>query len=288
MTLTYQESLQSAQVFDLPDLGKLNPLSQTILLEHGRPTEHVILFLHGYTNSPYQFVQLGNEFFQRGYNVFIPRAPFHGFQNRLSPDHRKLTSAILLDYLRQSLSIAHGLGEKVTVAGLSMGGVLSLWAGQFLPGIYQAIGISPALAFYVIPLPLTPFVAALLPYITNRMNWWDPIHKDAPRPPLHAYPQYSYRALMHILRIGLRVRSASRTLVPLAEDLLLIFNPTDESVNPTYARYMISRWQALGAKNVRTYEFDPNLNLRHDLIDPTQPHQQIATVYPILLDLIIR
>jgi hypothetical protein len=46
----------------------------------------------------------------------------------------------------------------------------------------------------------------------------------------------------------------------------------------------VKLWQSRGA-SVNTYEFDASLKLDHDLIDPTQPHQQIDIVYPRLIEL---
>jgi hypothetical protein len=38
---------------------------------------------------------------------------------------------------------------------------------------------------------------------------------------------------------------------------------------------------------VRAYEFDPNLKLLHDIMDPDQPYQRVDVVYPILLEQIM-
>ena len=105
-------------------------------------------------------------------------------------------------------------------------------------------------------------------------------------PPLHAYPRYSTRAVAHLTNIGLKVRSQAHHAMPRAGAVLVITNPTDENVNHAYAREIVDHWQALRAKNVRYYEFDSQLKLRHDLMDPDQPYQQVDVVYPILLDLI--
>src|ERR1051325_10358320 len=45
------------------------------LYDHGNSTEHVILLIHGFTNCPEQFNELGKQYYQAGYNVFIPRMP---------------------------------------------------------------------------------------------------------------------------------------------------------------------------------------------------------------------
>ena len=45
------------------------------------------------------------------------------------------------------------------------------------------------------------------------------------------------------------------------------------------------RWQAQGA-NLSTYEFARKLQLHHDIIDPGQPYQKTANVYPRLIKLV--
>jgi hypothetical protein len=48
---------------------------------------------------------------------------------------------------------------------------------------------------------------------------------------------------------------------------------------------VIKTWQARQA-NLTTFEFDADLELPHDLIDPNQPAQRIDVVYPRLIELV--
>src|SRR5262245_9696020 len=56
----------------------------TKLYDHGKQTEHVVVLLHGFTNCPEQFNELGKQYFEAGHNVFIPRVPYHGLSDRLT------------------------------------------------------------------------------------------------------------------------------------------------------------------------------------------------------------
>ena len=69
--------------FDEADRVDLNIECGTKLFTHGEKTDNVIVFLHGFTSCPDQFSQLGQEYFERGYNVYIPRVPRHGIKDRL-------------------------------------------------------------------------------------------------------------------------------------------------------------------------------------------------------------
>lgn len=57
------------------ELAELNPVCATQLLTHGDKVDNVIVFLHGFTSCPAQFAHLGEEYFEKGYNVYIPRIP---------------------------------------------------------------------------------------------------------------------------------------------------------------------------------------------------------------------
>jgi esterase/lipase len=286
LSQSYEESLARITALLALDDEQVNPLCRTSLLTHGSRTERAILMLHGYTNNPRQYHILAGQFFQRGYNVFVPRFPGHGLNDRMTTALQDQTETGLLSFTNNALDLAQGLGRGVTVLGFSMGGVLTLWLAQHRADVALACAVSPALAFHAIPLPLTPIVTKYLLAAPNQFRWWDPQAKDAPVPPLHAYPRYSARGLAHIVNIGLKVRTGSRHSKPMAGSVLVVTNPTDESVNNAYGHEIVTNWKALGCQNIRTYEFDPSLNLIHDLMEPDQPKQQIEIVYPILLDLI--
>ena len=72
---SYEEAIGRIQSIQA-DEGNLDlhPECATQLGTHGEQTETVIVFLHGFTSCPNQFADLGQEYFERGYNVYI-RAP---------------------------------------------------------------------------------------------------------------------------------------------------------------------------------------------------------------------
>ena len=72
---------------------------------------------------------------------------------------------------------------------------------------------------------------------------------------------------------------------PSAKKMVVVFNANDNSVNNALTMDVVKSWQAHAA-NLTTYEFEANLKLDHDLIDPSQPNQRIDIVYPRLIDLI--
>src|SRR5262249_53762108 len=100
------------------------------LLTHGQKVDRAIVLVHGITNCPQQFAALGDQLFGAGWNVLIPRLPRHGLCDRMTSALAQLTAAELRDYADGVLDIAAGLGDEVTIAGLSAGGVVAAWAAQ--------------------------------------------------------------------------------------------------------------------------------------------------------------
>lgn len=284
LTQTHAESVERINELLNRDDDSLNPLARTILWTHGHKTARTMVFLHGFTNNPNQFREIGQQFFERGYNVFIPRAPYHGDKDRMTHILAQQTVEGLLKYLNESLDMAHGLGDELYLAGFSMGGILSLWAALERSDVTLSTSISPALGFHTLPRPITGTVARLLLKMPNRFVLWNPLQNDHPR---HAYPQYPTWGLAHMILLGQQVIKKSQTQKPQTA-AKLILNPTDLAVHNGFARQIYKNWQKLGSQNISLYEFDPRHLLMHDLIDPDQPTQKIDVVYPILLDELTR
>ncbi|SIM81659.1 alpha/beta hydrolase [Micromonospora cremea] len=107
---------------------QVRPESRSRLLSHGSRTGRVVLLLHGYTHAPDQYDELAEEFFARGYNVWVPRSPHHGTVDRRA--HHQVEAGELTAYAAQALTVAAGLGDEVGVVGISGGAVLAAWLAQ--------------------------------------------------------------------------------------------------------------------------------------------------------------
>ncbi|MEZ4639016.1 MAG: alpha/beta fold hydrolase [Caldilineaceae bacterium] len=105
----------------------VNPLCESKVMGHGARTQRVVVFVHGFTNCPEQFEVLGQQFYDAGYNVFIPRMPHHGLSDRLTTELSKLSTEALVAFGGDVVDIAQGLGDEVTVVGLSGGGAVTAW-----------------------------------------------------------------------------------------------------------------------------------------------------------------
>ncbi len=282
---SYAEALRRVEALQAQEGDDINPVSRTSLLTHGQPVEWVVVWLHGYTNSPAQFSQLGQLCFERGCNVLVPRFPRHGMKDRMTGETALLTAEELAGVADEAVDIARGLGRQVVVGGLSMGGVATGWLAQQRVDIELALLMAPAFGVMVVPARLTRLVASWLLLRPNYFQWWDPVLKDAVVPPLHAYPRYASRGLAAFLRLGFAVRALARQGKPATCRIRVLTNANDRSINPEMVERVVQLWQAKGA-DVQTHQFGVDLKLGHDFIDPTQRNQRIDLSYPVIMEML--
>lgn len=282
---TYAGALQRIEAFQKQETAPMNPDCELKLLTHGRRVARAIVLVHGYTSCPQVFAGLGQRFYELGYNVLIAPLPHHGLADRMTDAQALLRAEELAAYSDQVVDIAHGLGEHVTMAGISLGGNVTAWAAQTRSDLDLAVVISPALGFLQIPTALTSPVMNLYRVRPNSYEWWDAT--QANMEPRYMYPRHSTRALAETLRLGFAVQAAARRASPAAGSIIVVTNPSDTSINPALVERVVSDWRTHGAR-LTTYAFDAGLHLPHNLVDITQVDSQVETVivYPRLVELV--
>src|SRR5207237_10818823 len=87
--------------------------------------------------------QLAVRLYELGSNVYVPLLPRHGLQDRLAADLAGLKAAELTRACVDALARGTQLGEKVTVAGIPLGGVLAAWLAQRRPAADRAVLAEP-------------------------------------------------------------------------------------------------------------------------------------------------
>jgi esterase/lipase len=264
----------------------MNPLCRVQFMTHEKKAERAIILVHGYTNCPLQFIELGRRFFDLGYNVLIPPIPHHGLCDLMTKAHGALTAEELEAYADESVDIARGLGDHVIMMGISLGGLVTAWTAQARPEIDLAVAIAPSFSAKAIPAPLTATLMNVFSLLPDSFEWWNPALKDK-MPPPHGYPVYSRHAMANVFRLAFAIRADIQRRPPKAKRIVMVFNPNDDAVDNVLNMEVAKAWQEKGA-NLTTYEFEADLMLVHDLVDPTQPLQKIDIVYPRLIDLVDR
>lgn len=283
----YAAALAKFEALRAQDGADVNPVCGSKLLAHGERTKRVVVLVHGLSNCPQQFVQFAPLLFERGCNVLIPRMPHNGTLDREGRDMRFLTAAELCRFGDAVADIAQGLGERVTVAGLSGGGVIAAWLAQLRADVDRAVLIAPA--FGVLPaLPVlndavNRGMIRLLQLLPNIMT-------EKVRPydgPKHAAMGFATKGLAAMMQQGLAVTRLAKRRKPLARSIQVILNDNDNAVNNAVTRELVRLWERHGVERLATYTFGKELGLIHDIIDPEQPRQQTATVYPVLRGLVL-
>jgi esterase/lipase len=278
---SYAEALDRAQAFMAHDDASILPQARTALLTHGAQRPLAVVLFHGFTNNPAQYAAFAPLVFERGANVFVPRMPEHGDRDRMTTRLAHLTAQMVLASANEAVDIACGLGERVAVLGISMGGSLSAYFGQFRP-IEVAVPVAPDFALLRLPYPISRLLARVVLLLPNFFMWWDPragIHQL----PHTAYPRYATHALMQTLRIGDEVYAAARQHPQLAKRIVTIVNHADPAVNNQVTRALVSEWRAWN-RDGATYVELRDLPENHDIIDPENPLARTHLVYPKLLE----
>jgi alpha-beta hydrolase superfamily lysophospholipase len=283
---TYEEACARFEALLREDTQAVDPESRSRLLSPGQRTQRAIVLLHGLTNSPQQFLRLSERFVARGYTVFIPRVPYHGYLDRMSTDLARLRQRDLVDTTAVAIDIAAGLADEVTVSGISLGGVLAMWAAQYR-AVAVAAPIAPAVGFRFLPVMLSGMAFGAMGRLPNRFMWWDPRFKERLPGPPYAYPRFSTHALAEMQLLGLDLLRASGEAPPRAKSVWMISNAADLAVSNAASATLVNRWRKAGATNVHTFQFPRQLKLFHDVVDPLQPNAQPALVHPILEQIIV-
>jgi esterase/lipase len=282
---TFEQAMKRVTALQALDGPEVREGSQTRLWSHGKQTDRALAFFHGYTNSPEQFAILGQQFFDLGYNVLVPRLPYHGLEDRMNKEQEKLTAQDLLNATQETVDIMQGLGKAVIITGLSAGGVMAAWAGQFRSDVAIAVPMGPAFGLPFVPAWLSSLVRNLAPHLPNFYIWWDPKAKDKIEGPVHGYPRFSTHGLAEIFRFGKTVTDAAKTTKPAAKRIYMITSGFDAAIHLPTARKVAKEWQATGG-DVIAYEFPKELKIWHDMIDPAQKGERTDIVYPALINLI--
>jgi pimeloyl-ACP methyl ester carboxylesterase len=283
---SFQDTVKKVENIISSEGSDLHPLGHTRLLSHGKKTGAAVLWFHGYSSAPQQFIPLGEKCFELGMNVYIPRAPHHGLNDRLTEETRKLTEEELKAWAEESLQITRGLGDRVIVGGLSMGGAVTTWLAQEYPEIDLAIIIAPAIAYRVLPSFLLPVAIPVISWLPDSMHWWDAKLKENIEGADYNYAWVSMHGLAIFPRMGMEIRKLNRKTPPAAKEIWMVINDHDADVDGGYVQKVAEEWKAKKPDAIHTYHFLDGLGIVHDCISVENSKQRVDIVYPVLLDII--
>jgi len=250
------------------------------LMTHGEKTDKVYVLIHGLTNSPRQFIELGELLYEAGNNVLIVRIPHHGVEDADVGELGKLELEELTEYGDSVVDIAVGLGDEVHVVGLSVGGTVAAWIAQNRADVERVMLMSPMLGLGGMPQFVDYFLRNLFIRIPD-------ISLGGPGEVVreHAYRGQSTRGVAVSMLLGQTVFSQARMSAPEVNGIIIVTNANDHTVDNIYAEKLTEVWENWGDEIVR-YEFPKSLGFPHNLIDITEPGTDIDLVNQKILELL--
>jgi pimeloyl-ACP methyl ester carboxylesterase len=178
------------------------------------------------------------------------------------------------------VAVARELGDRVTVAGFSLGGLLAAWIGQYYE-IDRCVPIAPFFGIACIPNRLMNTVAERLLRVPNRFHWWNPILRDR-HIAACGYPRYTTHAIAHSYRMARSLLDEALTSSPGAAHVTIVTNAAEVVVNNFAIRRLYRRWQRHSPESV-TLSVLTGLPLSHDIVSPLRPWRLADRVHPTLL-----
>ncbi len=258
----------------------LQTMTHSAALLHGSQTTTSVVIFHGYTHSPYQWRVVSKAFYDKGYNVWVPLAPFHGYADRMTSDLSRLTPNILRDYADNAVDIGRGLGKNVEVIGLSSGGDAAVWTAVERPDVAKTIAMAPVMDPKGLPGWVLMPIARWYRYGPDNFNWWVPDQKD--KMPGPAYPRFSFRGTFAFVQLAEWARTKAMRQDHPAKGLYeLVANYADKSVDTTYNVETARMIETPGGLTV--FAIPASLGFGHDLVEPDGENKAIISkVYPVL------
>jgi hypothetical protein len=210
--------------------------------------------------------------------------PLHGFRDRLSTAHAKLSVPELKAYTREAIQIGSGLGEHLTLAGLSVSGTCAAWGAQNEPDLDRVLLLAPAFTPHGVPIELGRPLINLIKTLPNLFILWNPL-KGTSYGPTCGYPRFSSHAMATSFGLGLDIYEQAKTTPPKTLDIVCVVNQYDPGVDNRSTARVLHAWQTQGGA-VRAYAFRGEVGKLHDFIGPYQPGARPDFVYPLLVNLV--
>jgi carboxylesterase len=249
---------------------------RSVLLTHGRRTPRAHVLLHGFTNSPSQFREVGERLFATGDNVYIPRLPRHAEREAPVRKLGRVNADEFTMFADSIVDVARGLGDSVVVMGMSAGGAISAWIAQWRADVQRAVLIAPAIGAGFLSEDTGRELidlASMLPNITRTTK------PDTTRPDM--VQGTTSRGLSEVLRLGQRVRDQALDRPPRVKDIAFLLNARDHTVSEDAAVALAQRWFDRGA-TVLVYKFPAALKLPHNVMEETGRGGNTEIVYPVV------
>lgn len=264
----------------------LGPEGKSRIFTHGKKTGRVFVLLHGLTNCPEQFVPLARILFASGANVVIPRARYAGYADVMNDIQGLQSGRDLVDQAATGLDIAAGLGDRISLVGLSGSAVAAAWMAQNRDGIESVLLLSPFFGLYGHPVWMIDALSAILSRAPNFYSWWNPELKEKIPGPPYAYPRYGSRCMADTIQLSRNVRARMANHPLKAGRMDILITGADIGASGALTEDMAATWTAQNPGRISLFEFPKKDGVPHDMVDPHQPDAKTQLSYPKILSLL--
>ena len=276
----FEEALRRFDEILADEESIANEASGSHLMTHGDSTERVYVLIHGTTNSPLQFVELGDRLYARGHNVLILRMPYHGLNSHRVSELKRLKAEDLRDYADDTIDIAVGLGDEIHVAGISGGGAVTSWIAQNRPDVERVVLLSPFFGIAHTPFWVDTLLMDFFARVPN-------VVFDNPTEPRRdwVYRGEASRGMAEFMRLGRAVLKQAQSARPAVIDIILVTTASDSTADNRATDRLVEIWEKSGA-DIVSYEFAAPREIPHNSIDPAADPQKKESVYAKILELL--
>jgi carboxylesterase len=258
----YDQAIEMVEKIQQDEEPITKEISRSILMTHGEKTEDVYVLVHGVTNAPHEFEELGKMLYDQGANVIILRMPHHGLTSGDISELKALKPKEILDYMNTTIDIADALGENMTVIGLSAGSTAAAWMAQNREEVDRAVLLSPFMGIKETPMFLDPILMrAFLRLPGFSISGGDEPDRD------WVYVGESSKGIGTFMLIGQATLKQAEKTPPQADEIYIITTASDMGADNRWSMKLADLWTAQGA-DVTTYEFPKSEHVPHASIDP--------------------
>ncbi len=249
------------------------------IYHHGAPTKRSVAMIHGVSVCPQQFDSLARYFYDRGYNVYVARAPHHGHTDNL--EHSKVTAKELVATANQTVDIAQAIGDDTGLIGLSGGANIATWAAGYRTEVKRLLALSP---FYEPSEEQAPKwqIRPMLVLYGGRLVADSLSNPDDPQHALSYYALAQYITLFHN-----RAQPSVRTGL---EHVALVMSDNDHEIDQHLAATTLTELAEANHTSLVYEQLPASLGVGHDIVadfnnPPVETHKdQLFAQYFRLYD----